>query len=236
VRKINLAALLVVTMLLLSLFPGVLPGISLQIAAAKQNSTSVAPTNNNNGTNFLTYSNSTYGIRIQYPSSWLKEESHNHSSNDIVKFSSPATAAPASLNIVGGKPAPQSIPLALYINASIYLLRHSFDNFSLIDSNAITLGDSPAHKIVYTAILPSSGLELKFMQILTIKDSKSFVITFGTLPTNFSRYLPIIQKMVDSFGFIPVVTTPVLSTAQSSNKHAQTEPMDSIERSTGMVN
>jgi hypothetical protein len=28
----------------------------------------------------------------------------------------------------------------------------------------------------------------------------------------------------------------VLSTAQSSNKHAQTEPMDSIERSTGMVN
>jgi hypothetical protein len=215
--KINLSALSVVTILLLSLFPGLFSGISLNIAAAQQNSTSIASTNNNS-TNFLTYSNSTYGIRIQYPSSWLKEESHNQTSNDIVKFSAPAAAAPASLNIVGGKPAPQSIPLAVYINASIYLLRHSFDNFSLIDSNATTLGDSPAQKIVYTARLPASGIELKFMQIFTIKDSKSFVITFGSLPTIFSTYLPSIQKMVDSFAFIPVVTPPALNTAQSSNK------------------
>lgn len=215
---INLSALsVVVTILLLSLFPGVLSDFSSQIAAAQQNSTSIASTNSN-GTNFLTYGNSTYGIRIQYPSTWLKEESHNQTSNDIVKFSAPATAAPASLSVIGGSPAPQSVPLAVYVNASIYLLRHSFDNFSLIDSNATTLGDSPAHKIVYTAILPSSATELKFMQILTIKDSKSFVITYGTLPTIFSMYLPTIQKMVDSFAFMPVVTPPVLSTAQSSNK------------------
>src|SRR5205823_9533128 len=103
------------------------------------------------------------------------------------------------------------------------LLRHSFDNFSLIDSNATTLAGFPAHKIVYTAVLPSSGLELKFMQILTIKDSKSFVITFGTLPTNYSRYLPTIQKMIDSFAFIPVVPTPVLGTTQSSNKTYTTQ-------------
>jgi hypothetical protein len=119
---------------------------------------------------------------------------------------------------VGGKPAPQSIPLAVYINASIYLLKHSFGNFTLIDSNATTLAGSPAHKIVYTATLPSSGLNLKFMQIFAIKDSKSYVITFGTFPTIFSRYLPTIQKMVDSFAFVPVVTAPVLSTAQGSNK------------------
>src|SRR5919108_5183727 len=208
--KINLSALSLVTIMLLSLFPGLLADLSLQIAAAKQNSPSIA-SSNNNSTNFLTYSNSTYGIKIQYPSSWLKEESHNQSSNDIVKFSAPVAAAPASLNIVGGKPAPQSIPLAVYINASIYLLRHSFNNFSLIDSNATTLGTSPAHKIVYTARLPSSGIELEFMQIFTIKDNKSFVITFGSLPTIFSTYSPTIQKMVDSFAFIPVVTTPALS-------------------------
>lgn len=216
--NINLSALLVLTILPLSLIPGTLPSISLQIAEAQQNNTSVPSTNNNNGTNFLTYSNSTYGIRIQYPSSWLKEESHNQSSNDVVKFSAPAAAAPASLNIVGGKPAPQSIPLAVYINASIYLLKHAFGNFSLVDSNATTLGGFPAHKIEYTATLPPTGLNLRFMQIFAIKDSKSYVITVGTLPRNFSSYLPTIQKMVDSFAFIPVVTTPALSTAQSSNK------------------
>ena len=91
----------------------------------------------------------------------------------------------------------------------------------MIDSNSTTLAGFPAHKIVYTGIIPSSGLEVKFMQILTIKDSKSFVITFGTFPTNFSTYLPTIQKMIDSFAFIPV-TTP--ATAQSSNATTTSTP------------
>ena len=156
--------------------------------------------------NFLTYNNDTYELKIQYPSNWLKENSHNLTSNDIVKFSAPATAAPASLNIVGGKPALQSIPLQSYVSASLDLLRQSFNNFNLIGSNATTLGDSPAQELVYTATLPSSGLNLKFMQILTIGDSKSYVITFGTLPTDFSRYLPTVQKMIDSFAFTSETT------------------------------
>jgi hypothetical protein len=166
---------------------------------------------------FLPYENSTYGIRIQYPSSWTKQESQNQSSNDIVKFSSTARTAPASLAITGGKPAPQSIPLQLYINASIYALRQSFDNFSLIESNATTLAGFPAYKIVYTGIIPSSGLELEFMQVLTIKDSKNFVITFGTLPTDFSTYLPTTQKMIDSFAFIPVTTPAANATTPAAN-------------------
>jgi len=217
--KVNIFVFLA-AMIVLSLFAAVLLGFTLQIATAQQNSTSITSTNNNS-TNFLTYSNSTYGIKIQYPPNWIKQESQNQSSNDIVKFSSPAATSPASLNIIGGKPAPQIIPLQVYINASIYVLRHSFDNFNLIDSNSTNLAGFPAQKIVYTAILPSSGIELKFMQILTIKDSKSFVITFGTLPTDFSTYLPTIQKMIDSFAFIPV-TTP--ATAQSTNATTTSAP------------
>jgi PsbP-like protein/PsbP len=218
-HKVILSGLLVVTMVL-SLFPAVLSGFTLQIATAQQNSTSITSTHGNS-TNFLTYSNSTFGIKIHYPSNWIKQESQNQSSNDIVKFSSPAATVPASLAITGGKPAPQIIPLQVYINASIYVLRHSFDNFSLIESNSTNLAGFPAHEFVYTAIIPSSGLEVKFMQILTIKDSKSFVITFGTLPTDFSTYLPTVQKMIDSFAFIPV-TTP--ATAQSTNATTTSAP------------
>jgi hypothetical protein len=202
--KVNIFVSLV-AMIVLSLFAAVLLGFALQIATAQQNSTGITSTNNNS-TNFLTYSNSTYGIKIQYPPNWIKQESQNQSSNDIVKFSSPGSAAPASLAVIGGKPAPHSIPLQVYINTSIYVLRHSFDNFSLVESNTTTLGGFPAHKIVYTATIPSSGIEIKFMQILTIKDNKSLVITFGTLPANFSTYLPTIQQMIDSFAFIPVTT------------------------------
>jgi hypothetical protein len=223
--KVILSGLLVVTVVL-SLFSAVLSGFTLQIAMAQQNITSITPTSNSS-TNFLTYSNYTYGIKIQYPSSWPTEESHNQSSNDIVKFSSPAGTAPASLNIIGGKPALQSIPLQLYINASIYVLRQSFNNFSLIDSNSTNLAGFPAHKIVYTGIIPSSGLELKFMQILTIKDGKDFVITSAALPTDFSAYLPTFQKMIDSFAFSPVSTS---STDQSRNATTTSTPSQSSNK------
>jgi hypothetical protein len=63
--KVILSGLLVVTVVL-SLFSAVL-------SMAQQNITSITPTNNIS-TNFLTYSNHTYGIKIQYPSSWPAEE------------------------------------------------------------------------------------------------------------------------------------------------------------------
>ncbi|MGB7953525.1 MAG: PsbP-related protein, partial [Candidatus Nitrosopolaris sp.] len=50
--------------------------------------------NHNDNNNMLTYENSTYGIRMQYPSEWHKEENVSGGSDnnsmlvDVVKFSS----------------------------------------------------------------------------------------------------------------------------------------------------
>src|SRR5919109_4505302 len=112
-----------------------------QSYAQQQNSTTAANTNNNI-TNLLTYENPNYGIKIQYPSSWMKEESHNQSSNDIVRFSSPAGIA--LLSIVSTGRVSESKPLELYANAGIDVLRHTFSDFSLINSNSSTVGGIPA--------------------------------------------------------------------------------------------
>ena len=164
--------------------------------------------------NFLTYQNSTYGISVQHPSNWIKEENHNPTSTGrIVKFSSPVGTSqagqfspPASLNIIVGNRLPLSVSLEQFSAASTNNLRQSFPHFNLLESSSTTLGGFPAHKIVYTAIIPSSGLEVKFMQIFTIKDGKDFVITSAALPTDFSTYLPTFQQMIDSFAFIQVTT------------------------------
>jgi hypothetical protein len=112
------------------------------------------------------------------------------------------------LGISDGQPAPQNMSLEQWSNATIRGLSQSFNNFSLIESNSTTVAGFPAHEILYTATLPSSEVEIKFMQLLIIKDNKGYIITANSLPTDFTFYLPTLQEMINSFVFIPTVTTP----------------------------
>ena len=57
-----------------------------------------------------------------------------------------------------------------------------------------------AHKIVFTAT-DSIKHERKAMQIWTVKGDNAYLITYKAEPGQYSKYLPTIQKMVDSFQF-----------------------------------
>jgi hypothetical protein len=183
---------------------------------------------------FLPYENPTYGIKIQYPSNWTKQESQNQSSNLIVGFNSPPGSAIGYLTIEGGRQVPQNISLEQYTNASINLLRQSFPGFNLAESNATALAGIPAHKIVYSSLTPS-GRQLELMQVWTIKDGKDFIITYGALSKDFRSYLPTIQKMIDSFAFIPT-TTPASSIATTPAVSNATAPIPSAANQTGLDN
>jgi hypothetical protein len=64
-------------------------------------------------------------------------------------------------------------------------------------SNDTTLagGNNPAHKITYTV---ATGL--KTMAVYTIKGDKAFILEYITgSEATYSSYLPIAQKMIDSF-------------------------------------
>ncbi len=162
---------------------------------------------NSNGNNkTLTYENSTYGMRIQYPSDWHKEENVSSSSDnnsmliDVVKFSSPSRNASdpfsESLDIkVDNISDIQPMTLAKYANNSIEDLRKDFKIIEL-DTNA-RLSDNPAYKVVYSGV--EEGVNLQAMLILTIKGDKAYIISYNSEPTRFSNYLPTLQKMINSF-------------------------------------
>ena len=152
----------------------------------------------------LTYENSTYGIRMQYPSSWHKENVSSGNDNssmlvDVVRFISPTKNASDTFsesfdlnidNISDMKP----ITLAKYANKSIEDLRKDFKIIEL-DRNA-RLSGNPAYKIVYTGL--EEGVDLQAMLIFTIKGDKAYVISYNAEPTKFAYYLPTLQKMIDS--------------------------------------
>jgi eukaryotic-like serine/threonine-protein kinase len=150
----------------------------------------------------LTYENSTYGIRMQYPSNWHKENVNNAYVNngmlvDIVKFSSSSkNPSNEGLDIkVDNISDIQPITLAKYANNSIQDLRRDFKIIEL-DRNG-SISDNPAYKLVYSGV--NEGVNLQAMLILTIKGDRAYIISYNAEPTKFSYYLPTVQRMINSF-------------------------------------
>jgi hypothetical protein len=157
-------------------------------------------------TNFLTYQNSTYGIKIQYPPDWLYKEGNrsNSSVQTIVTFVSPnmVTAPTVSVkSLVGLTIAVQrlpfyNIPLNTYTILNLNNLRKSQPGFHLLTSNYTTLaGGNAAHELTYTA---ATGL--KTLAVYMIKENKAFILEYITgQEATYLTYLPIAQEMIDSF-------------------------------------
>jgi tetratricopeptide (TPR) repeat protein len=193
------------------------------ISNVSQSSTNQMPSNGNS--TFLIYKNPIYGIQMQYPSTWIKVANQGH---EIVRFISPPGRAHASLGIIVRTDASQLIPLQVYVNAGIDVLKKIFSGFNLISSNVTTLGGVPAQKMVYTADM-SSGLKLKFLQYFAIRDNTSYVITSGTLPGDFATYLPTLQRMISSLSFIsPTSLSTPNGTVATSNQTALRNATNSI--------
>jgi serine/threonine-protein kinase len=178
-----------------------------------------------NAINFSTYDNPILGIRIQYPHNWLiAEHTFNPAANNtIVSFFSPSKSATALGNVSGvsGNFVPyvdifvfpsKNMSLPKLVSATIK--KFALNNMTVVpnESKPITLrGGTPAYVMTYTVTIASDEL-FKKMQIWTIKADKVFVITYTAQAALFPNYLPMAQKLVDSFAFIPGTNAPTLAT------------------------
>jgi hypothetical protein len=104
----------------------------------------------------LPYVNSTYGIKLQYPSSWDKEENgtRQDTETDVVTFSPPAVNSNANLDIsMDNISDEKGIPLAQYASDSISDLKQSLKDFKLVGSTTNNiLAGLPAYKSIYTYV------------------------------------------------------------------------------------
>lgn len=80
-------------------------------------------------------------------------------------------------------------------------LTENHPDFKLIESSESTLAGNRAHKIVFNAT-DNNGNERTSMQIWTLIDSKAYIITYKAEPKNYTKYLPTIIKMIDSFQIV----------------------------------
>jgi len=187
------------------------PNLPLQKAISQADTTTTTTTN------FLTYTNSTYGIRIQYPSDWEKI----HTSQSIISFRSPlnsrfAIMIPLSL--------PQDMTLSSFSNASIKGISKNFESFNLTTSSLTTIAyNNPAEQIMFTAKV--RGSDLRFLGDFMVKDGKGYSIAFGSPIQQYSKDLPIAEKMINSLQIININAPLTSSLSPSSHVTADLIPL-----------
>jgi photosystem II reaction center protein PsbP len=172
------------------------------------------PQSANTSSNYLTYDNPLLGIKMQYPANWsVREYAYNNSAayNVVAGFYSPSKTGSQLGNVSGVSG--NFIPyLDIFVFASNGMslndiVQQRINNFLnnsnfAIDSNEskpFTIhGNHPAYMLVYTVTVGADEFFRK-MQAWTIFDNKMYVITFTSQQALFSNYIPIVDKMVNSF-------------------------------------
>ena len=150
--------------------------------------------------NLLAYESPDYGIRTQYPEGWEILIQRTSNSSISLRFDSPPendTDIFRENVLFAIDTISNNTALSNFTSAAVtsYLERYPDLKFSEVSSTNLTNGTIPAYKLV--ASRTQDGLD--FMQIFAIKDDKVYTITYSSATTRYSTYLPIIERVIDSF-------------------------------------
>jgi hypothetical protein len=141
---------------------------------------------------FTTYENPKFGIRLQYPSDWGRLDlSFLGASADIDFYPLADTSGTKDVRIQVKALPLQNMTLGQYTNTNINSIEGQ-----ILESNATTLGNLPAHEVVFT------NIGLKTMQVWTLKDDKVYTITYVAEEEDYENDLQIAQRIIESFGII----------------------------------
>lgn len=143
-------------------------------------------------TNFTTYENPTFGVRIQYPTDWGRLDlSFLGASADIDFYALDDTSSAKDVRIQVKTLPLQNMTLEQYTNTQIKSIEGQ-----ILESNATTLAGMKAHQLIFT------NIGLKTMQIWTLKDDKVYTITYVAEEEDFENDLQVARRMIESFGII----------------------------------
>ena len=143
---------------------------------------------------FLTYENSDMGIRIDYPSDWTVDDTGLGN----VDFNSPQDSPNNDfLEQMSVEIEYLNEPIGLDEYVGVLIEGLEFAGFSEIDSWSTALADNPAKTLTF--LMEIEGQEILVIQIITIKDDAAYLLVLTTSLQSKSTYMPIFEKMVDSF-------------------------------------
>ena len=155
---------------------------------------------------FQTYQDPIYGIKIQYPSNWEKIYLGKNFIVGFVSNSQHDSGVLENVMITATRLSSTNTSLNNFGNTRISALETQYRDFHLVSSGSfISSIGSPLFKIEYTyrdGILPITTTE-----IWSLKGKEAFMLLANTDTSETSIYMPIFQKMINSFSSSASTTT-----------------------------
>ena len=153
----------------------------------------------------LTYNNKDYGFSIQYPLGWTIDEGDKEF-NCVARFIPPQNDAHVDIRI---------FPKGDYKSIDEYgdTFKEAKNEYKLLKyyrNSSTTLSDKPAFKVIYLTTHNPSIIEKtyfyksftsKVMMVATMAPERDsiYALAYFTKPPDFDSYLPVVEKMIDSF-------------------------------------
>ena len=162
---------------------------------------------------FLDYENSTFGMRIEYPSNWTSYESQNGSSELIVQFTDRPSNENNNFTMMASrrglaiKGAPftansSTTDLSLWTQQQLNLLMTSLPSFKLDEIKSLSLNSDqqniPATMTTYTYMDPT-GHEVNAFIVDIFKDGRAYSLEYSAEPEVYHKHFPVLLKMINSF-------------------------------------
>ena len=144
---------------------------------------------------FLTYDDLITGFGMKYPPDWERSQHIDKSITFLAPRESNSDTNPAEMRImvIGSNTTLPSIT-----QTQLSTLKNLYPDIQVLESIETTFLGHPAHMIIFTATDNTQNLR-KAMQIWFKEDTKAFLITYKSDNERFSKYLPNIDKMLNSF-------------------------------------
>src|SRR5215207_8107873 len=156
---------------------------------------------------FLTYENKDFGFIIQYPSDWKKEEEYTSKSSNVnivlsfAKQSRSRIYTEADLYIRTEDFLGKNVSLEVFAQFQKAYTSSLLAVSSFNESKTI-IGNKPAWQLGYI-FKGIGGITRDGLNSLMINDNTGYSLVFSTDKKSFDKYLPIAQKMIDSFHIKP---------------------------------
>ena len=161
-----------------------------------------------NVSDLSTYTNSSYGVRIQYPSQWETINGENGNVDgiiDVAGFLSPFQYRLDNYRekfwISFENLRAENISLEGYSRDLIDYKNSTLQDFDLIDYNTDSniLAGYPAYRLVYSETL-EDGIVIKEMETGAIVGDRVYYLTYFAEDEKYADFLPVIQDMINSFS------------------------------------
>ena len=158
---------------------------------------------------YFQYENAALGIKLEYPSSWIKSEVNQPVPTVVLTSPYDSIQDPYLETfsiIVTQVPSGTSVTAKDLADIVMGNYEQQFPNFALVDSGPTQLSGNSAFQKAYSATL--AGIDVQGTNVFYVFGDKAYMVQYIVDKAKASQYMPIIQKMLDSLvvdqGMMPV--------------------------------